>query len=124
MGGGTASLKGAPHSALFAWYAFQSQHSLDEKSLTGWTSPASKLFEGYHPKSAEELAAKYQELSNEASRQFLAIEASHPKDAAKIDDEAEDLAPKTAPQQILPDAGLDALRDMLVRKGRTISSSR
>ena len=24
--------KGAPHSALFAWYVFQAQHSLDEKS--------------------------------------------------------------------------------------------
>ncbi len=108
--------KGAPHSALFAWYAFQTQHTLDEKSLSAWTSPAAKLFEAYHPKSAEELAAKYQELSNEASRQFLAIESSHPKDAAKIDDDMEDLAPKSAPQQILPDAGLDALRDMLYEK--------
>jgi hypothetical protein len=89
---------------------------LEEKSLSGWTSPAAKLFEGYHPKSAEELAARYQELSNEASLQFLAIEASHPANAAKVDDDMEDLAPKSAPQQILPDAGLDALRDMLYEK--------
>ena len=64
----------------------------------------------------QELAAKYQELSNEASRQFLAIEASHPATAAKVDDDMEDLAPKSAPQQILPDAGFDALRDMLYEK--------
>jgi cytochrome c553 len=109
--------KGAPHSALFAWYVFQAQHSLDEKSLSGWTSPAAKLFDGYHPKSAEELAGRYQELSNEASSQFLALQASHPSpDASKVDDEMEDLAPKAAPQQVLPDAGLDALRDMLYEK--------
>ena len=108
--------KGAPHSPLFAWYAFQAQKSLDEKSLSGWTSPAAKLFEGFHPKSAQELAAKYQDLSNEASRQFLAMQAAHPAEAAKIDDDMEDLAPKSAPQQILPDAGFDALRDMLYEK--------
>jgi cytochrome c553 len=109
--------KGAPHSALFAWYAFQGQHSLDERSLTGWTSPAAKLFEGYHPKSAEELAARYQELSSEASRQFLAIQASRPSaEQNKLDDDMEDLTPKSAPQQVLPDAGLDALRELLYEK--------
>ena len=109
--------KGAPHSALFAWYVFQAQHSLDEKSLSGWTSPAAKLFEGFHPKSAEELAARYQELSDEASRQFLAILASRPvAEQNKLDDEMEDLTPKSAPQQVLPDAGLDALRDLLYEK--------
>jgi len=109
--------KGAPHSALFAWYAFQARHSLDEKSLSGWTSAAAKLFEGFHPKSAEELAMRYQESANEASRQFLALQASRPSaDTAKVDDDMEDLAPKNAPQQMLPDAGLDALREMLYEK--------
>jgi cytochrome c553 len=108
--------KGAPHSPLFAWYAFQAQHSLDEKSLSGWTSPAAKLFEGYHPKSAEELAGRYEMLCNGVIQEFQAYQASHAGvDSNKLDDE-EDLAPKTAPQQILPDAGLDALRDMLYEK--------
>jgi cytochrome c553 len=109
--------KGAPHSVLFAWYAFQALHSLDEKSLSGWTSPAAKLFEGYHPKTAEELASRYQELSEEASRQFLAIQATRPvAEQNKLDDDMEDLTPKSAPRQVLPDAGMDALREMLYEK--------
>ena len=109
--------KGAPHSVLFAWYAFQAQRSLDEKSLSGWTSPAAKLFEGFHPKSTEELAARYQELSREASRQWQALEASRPSaDQSKLDDDMEDLTPKTAPQQVLSDAGLDAVRELLYEK--------
>ncbi len=109
--------KGAPHSVLFAWYAYQAQHSLDEKSLNGWTSPAAKLFDGFHPKSAEELAARYQELSNEATRQWLALEAALPAaEKSKLDDDAEDLAPKTGPQPMLSDASLDAVRELLYEK--------
>jgi hypothetical protein len=109
--------KGAPHSVLFAWYAFQAQNALDEKSLSGWSSPAAKLFENYHPKTAEELAARYQKLSDEASRQFLAIQATRPvAEQSKLDDDMEDLTPKSAPQQVLPDSGLDALRDLLYEK--------
>ena len=108
--------KGAPHSPLFAWYAFQAQHSLDERSLAGWTSPAAKLFERDHPKSVEELAGRYEMLCNVVIREFQDYQAAHASaDSNKLDDE-EDLAPKTAPQQMLPDAGLDALRELLYEK--------
>jgi len=107
--------KGAPHSVLFSWYAFQANHALDEKSLSGWTSPAAKLFAGFHPKSAEELAARYQELATQAIREWQALPASRPS-ADQTDDEMEDLAPKTAPQQLLADAGLDAVRELLYEK--------
>ena len=33
-----------------------------------------------------------------------------------MDDEMEDLAPKSAPQQVLPDAGLEAFRELLYEK--------
>jgi hypothetical protein len=59
--------KGAPHSVLFAWYAFDAQHSLDEKSLSGWTSPAASMFKGFRPKTREELAAKYQQVFQQAN---------------------------------------------------------
>ena len=107
--------KGAPHSELFAWFAFQADHRLDAQNLSAWTSPAAKLFEGFHPKTAEELAARYEQLADEADRQWHAYEAAHPPDKP-VDDEAEDLAPKAAPKQILADGGLDALREMLYAK--------
>jgi hypothetical protein len=56
-------------------------------------------------------------LSDEASRQFLAIQATRPvAEQSKLDDDMEDLTPKSAPQQVLPDSGLDALRDLLYEK--------
>jgi len=112
--------KGAPHSVLFPWYTFQANGSLDEKSLSAWTSPAAKLFAGFHPKSAEELAARYQQVSNDAVREYQALPASQP--SPNQDDEMEDLSPKTTPQQVLADAGLDALRELLYAKAGPFSA--
>jgi hypothetical protein len=59
-----------------------------EKSLEDWTSPAAKLFAGFRPADRAELAARYGELFHQASRG----------------------------QEALPDAGLEALRQVLFAK--------
>jgi cytochrome c553 len=109
--------KGAPHSVLFAWYAFDGSGSLDDKSLSGWTSPAAKLFQGFHPTTREQIAARYQELFQEAGRQWRALQAARPRpDGTEPDDEMEDAAKKDVKQPGLPDLSLEAFRELLYAK--------
>jgi hypothetical protein len=109
--------KGAPHSVLFAWYAFQSSGSLDYKSLSGWTSPAAKLFQGFHPKTREELAARYQELFRQADREWQILQTSRPhSNVAEAEGEMEDPAKKDSKEMGLPDASLDSFRELLYAK--------
>ena len=106
--------KGAPHSVLFAWYAFDAKGRLDDDSLSGWTSPATKSFKNFHPKTREQLAARYQELFEEAHRQWLALQRAHPQ--PEPDDKAEDPAKKDSQQPALPDSSVDAFRELLYAK--------
>jgi hypothetical protein len=53
--------KGAPNSVLFALFAYSSKSTLD-----AWLSPAKQRFAGFAPKTREELAARYQQLFDEA----------------------------------------------------------
>src|SRR5258708_25325660 len=105
--------KGAPHSVLFAWYAFDKQGSLDDKSLQAWTSPAAKLFQGFRPKSREELAALYQQHFQQASTEWQALQATLPPDANEADSDLDDAPKKEVKQPTLADASLDPLREQL-----------
>src|SRR4029077_3534024 len=62
--------KGAPNSALYAIFAYSDKGSLAGDALAGWTSPAAERFQGFVPKTREELAARYQELFDEADREW------------------------------------------------------
>ncbi len=109
--------KGAPHSALFAWYAFDARGSLDDNSLSGWTSPAAKLFQGFHPNTREQIAARYQESFQEADRQWRVLQSARPQtDGTEPDDEMEDPAKKEFKQPGLPDSSLEAFRELLYAK--------
>jgi len=59
--------KGAPHSVMFALFAYSAKKPLD-----GWLSPARQRFAGFEPKSREELAARYQQLFDEADAAWQA----------------------------------------------------
>src|SRR5207244_3442905 len=102
---------------LFAWYAFDARGSLDDNSLTGWTSPAAKLFQGFRPETREQLAGRYQESFQQADRQWQALQASRPRpDAAEPDDEMDDPAKKDVKESGLPNTSLEAFRELLYAK--------
>jgi cytochrome c553 len=107
--------KGAPHSVLFAWYAFQANGSLDDKSVSGWTSPAAKVFEGFHPKTRAELAARYQQLFQQAKLEWQTLQPSRPTSAEK-DVETQDAARGDSKETGLPDANIEAFRELLYAK--------
>ena len=109
--------KGAPNSVLFAWYAFDAKGSLDDNSLSGWTSPAATRFQGFRPKTREQLAAHYQESFQEADRQWREIQAARPPaDGTQHDDEMEDPPKKEVKEPGLPDSSLEAFRELLYAK--------
>jgi cytochrome c553 len=60
--------KGAPHSVLFALLAYEAK-----APLTGWTSPGAARFEGFTLKTREELAARYQQLFDEADVKWQTV---------------------------------------------------
>jgi hypothetical protein len=97
--------KGAPASVLLAWDAFESG-----KALEGWTSPAAVLFKDFHPTSREELAARYQQLFNQAVSQWQEL---HPESKLNFENERYKDGEENAG---LPDAGLEALRRLLYEK--------
>ena len=67
--------KGAPHSILFAWFAFGAGQSNE-----GWTSPAARLFRDFKPKTREQLAERYQEFFLDAMKKWQALEATRKKE--------------------------------------------
>jgi len=107
--------KGAPHSVLFAWYVFDAQHALDSKTLSAWTSPAAQSFQQFHPKTREELAAKYQQLFQEANRQWQALRATLPQ-PDDSDSDMDEPAKKDVKPATLADPGMEALRQELYEK--------
>jgi hypothetical protein len=59
--------KGAPASVLYAMFAFADKGTIAGDALKDWTSPAAANFKGFEPKTREELAARYQQLFNDAT---------------------------------------------------------
>jgi hypothetical protein len=86
-----ARSSGATASVLYAWEVFGT-----EKKIEDWASPAAQLFAGFRPTDRTELAGRYQEFFRQASERWEAL--PDPKPSA------------------LPDAGLEALRQLLVEK--------
>src|SRR5207237_7588748 len=60
-------------------------------------------------------AARYQELSQEAVRQWQALQAARPR-PDELDDEMEDPAKKDVKQPGLPDTNVEAFRELLYAK--------
>ena len=60
--------KGAPHSVLLPLFAYEQKKTLRGDALAGWTSAAIERFRGYEPASREDLAARYQQLFDEAGK--------------------------------------------------------
>ena len=89
--------KGAPASILYAWHAFG---TAAYDSLSEWTSPLARLFEGVEPSTRQELARFYQTLFDRADRVWKEL---HPE--ASEDDESK--------EEKLADPALEALRQML-----------
>ena len=94
--------KGAPASLLNAMFAYSEKGSLAGDALKGWTSPAAERFGGFLPKNREELAARYQSLFAEADQEWQKLE---PSKATK-----------------LPDASLEAFRELLYAKAGPFSA--
>ncbi len=97
--------RGATASILYAWHAFR-----DGLSLADWRSPAAAHFGGRAFGSSEELADLYQELFDQAVREWSRL---HPDDEINYSrqryrDEAE--------MPALPEAGLEAFRAFLYEK--------
>ena len=91
--------------------------SLDDNSLSGWTSPAAELCRGFHPKTREQLAARYQELFQEAARQWRELQATRPRpNGTEPGDGMEDPANKDVKQPALADSSVDAFRELLYAK--------
>jgi hypothetical protein len=109
--------KGAPNSVLYALFAYTEKKSLAGNALAGWTSPAAERFRGYLPKTREELAARYQELFNEADREWQAVLKTR-ADAPK--EKAERNAVKQ--EEGLKDARLEAFRELSYGKAGPFSA--
>ena len=96
--------KGAPASIFFAWFAHRDKRE-------GWATPAAKTFGVARYHSHEETAVRYQELFNEAVRQWNEL---HPESTLnytkreRYKDEQEEPA--------LSDPGLEAFRKVLYEK--------
>ena len=103
--------KGAPNSVLYALFAYSEKKSLAGDALAGWTSPAAERFRGFLPKTREELAARYQELFNEADREWQAVlktRADEPKQKTERN--------AIKQEEGLQDPRLEAFRDLSYAK--------
>ncbi len=89
---------GAPASVLYAFENFG-------KPLTGWSSPAAKLFAGFTARTREEMAARYQELfaevadgapENDAPRKALRELLTEKFGPFRAPDDARDYYPQSA----------------------------
>jgi hypothetical protein len=100
--------KGAPHSVLFAWLSWETK-----SPLTGWTSPAAARFQGLSLKTREALAARYQELFDEADvewQQVLAERKAAGEKKAAVERNA------TKYEDGLPDPVAEAFRELAYAK--------
>ena len=96
--------KGAPASIFFAWFAYGDNRE-------GWATPAANTFGGARYTSREEAAARYQELFNEAVREWSEL---HPESALNYTNKERYKDDQEEPT--LPDPGLEAFRKVLYEK--------
>jgi hypothetical protein len=103
--------KGAPNSVLYALFAYSDKGSLAGDALAGWASPAAERFRGFLPKTREELAARYQELFDEADRAWQKV-------LSERGDEPKEKAERNAVkrEEGLPDKQLEAFRELSYAK--------
>jgi cytochrome c553 len=92
--------KGAPHSVLYALFAFEQKKSLRGDALAAWASAASVRFKGFEPKTREELTTRYQELFNEADLKWQQVVAARNADSSRPTE-------KIARNAVKQDEGLD-----------------
>jgi uncharacterized protein DUF1553/uncharacterized protein DUF1549 len=109
--------KGAPNSVLYALLAYSDRGTLAGDVLAGWTSPAAERFRAFQPKSRQELAARYQDLFNEADREWQKALAER-GDAPKA--KAERNAVKH--EEGLTDARIEAFRELAYAKAGPFST--
>ena len=81
-----------PKSPLAAWHAFVKDPKPNPSArLKGLSGPAASLFKNYQPKSARELADRYQQLFAEAHRAWQALKSSDAgKDAKSLPDQVQE----------------------------------
>ncbi len=64
--------RGAPNAVVLPLFAYEDKKTLRGDALLGWTSAAKARFSNFEPKSREDLAAKYQQLFDEADTAWQA----------------------------------------------------
>ena len=103
--------KGAPHSVMYALFAYVANKGLEGDALKAWLSPASARFKDFNPKTREELAAKYQELFNEADAAWHSVLKLR-KDVQKVTA----IRNATKQEEGLSDPILEAFRELSYAK--------
>jgi cytochrome c553 len=103
--------KGAPNSVLYAMLAYSEKGSLAGDALAQWTSPAAAGFRGFLPKTREELAARYQQLFDEADREWQMVLKAR---GGEPEEPVEGTAVKQ--EEGLKDARLEAFRELSYAK--------
>ena len=98
--------KGAAASVVYGWLTYGTTWPVDD-----WTSPVAELFRDFRPENREKLAGRYQKLFDETLRRWHALNPS-----ADVDYETEERYRKDEKQAGLPDAGLEALRQVVYEK--------
>ena len=106
--------QGAPASILYAWHVFG---TTAYDSLSEWTSPVARLFDGLKPSTRQELAAFYQTLFDRADGAWKSL---HPDGSTEDKAEDDDTSLKTGKDkdkvEKLADSALEALRQLLYEK--------
>jgi hypothetical protein len=106
--------RGAPHSVLLPLFAYEQKKTLGGDGLAGWTSAAVERFRGYEFASLEDLAARYQQLFDEAGKAWDELEA---KRIAESNGETKKVERNAVKQdEGLPDAVLEAFREVSYAK--------
>ncbi len=106
--------RGAPHSVLLPLFAYEQKRTLEADALAGWTSAAIERFRGYEPNSREHLAARYQQLFDEAGKAWEELAA---KRSAATKGETKELERNAVKQdEGLPDPVLEAFREVSYAK--------
>jgi hypothetical protein len=98
--------KGAVHSPFYAWLTYGTSEPLE-----AWTSPAAALFRDFQRTNREALAARYEQLAREAVAQWQTLYPDEDVNFRKAERYRKDDDAKK-----LPDAGLEAIREVLYEK--------
>ena len=106
--------RGAPNALVLPLFAYEDKKTLSGDALQSWTSPAKARFSNFEPKSREELAAKYQQLFDDADKAWQAElekrKAASTGEAKKVERNA------TRDEDPLSDTVLEAFREVSYAK--------